>query len=134
MPKLDKNQILERLRKYKGIKSNTAFARYLDIPTHTIFDWTRRNTFNLERVSAKFPEINPDWLISGEGEMLRADRGINNSTFIHSAVNNGRDQNLNVSPDMVARLLSHIEAQDQRMVELQSQINRLLNILETKLL
>lgn len=68
---------------------------------------------NIIKVLIAFPEINPDWLLLGKGEMLRKD-----STTITA----NSDEN-------VSRLITILE---NTLKEKDSQINRLLSIIENK--
>lgn len=68
---------------------------------------------NIIKILIAFPEINPDWLLLGEGEMLRK----NNTTITANS-----DEN-------VSRLITILE---NTLKEKDSQINRLLSIIENK--
>ena len=67
---MDKVLILETLRNYKQFVSRNQFAKYLRVSAQTLNNWYNRGTYDLERLIVTFPEVNPQWLISGEGEML----------------------------------------------------------------
>ena len=67
---MDKVLILETLRNYKQIASRNQFAKYLGVSAQTLNNWYNRGTYDLERLIVTFPEVNPLWIISGEGEML----------------------------------------------------------------
>ena len=67
---MDKVLILETLRNYKQFVSRNQFAKYLRVSAQTLNNWYNRGTYDLERLIVTFPEVNPQWLISGEGDML----------------------------------------------------------------
>lgn len=67
---MDKVLILETLRNYKQFASRNQFAKYLGVSAQTLNNWYNRGTYDLERLIVTFPEVNPLWIISGEGEML----------------------------------------------------------------
>lgn len=67
---MDKVLILETLRNYKQFASRNQFAKYLGVSAQTLNNWYNRGTYDLKRLIVTFPEVNPLWIISGEGEML----------------------------------------------------------------
>lgn len=67
---MDKTQILNKLCEYKKFTSRGQFAKFLNVPPQHVANWYARNTFDLETLIRSFPEVNPLWIISGEGEML----------------------------------------------------------------
>ena len=48
----------------------SVFARFLGVAPSTISSWLARDTFDSELLFAKCENLNPQWLISGEGSML----------------------------------------------------------------
>lgn len=68
---------------------------------------------NIIKVLIAFPEINPDWLLLGKGEMLRTESILNTSN----------------SDEKITRLIAILE---KTIVEKDNQINRLLSIIEGK--
>ena len=69
---VDKKLILSEIKLHQGLKTDAGFARFLDIKPQTLNSWYARNTFDIELLYAKCVDINPDWLLSGRGEMLRS--------------------------------------------------------------
>lgn len=53
------------------------FAKMLGVRPQTINSWLLRNTYDVELIYAKCEGVSGDWLLSGEGEMLKS--------VIHSA-------------------------------------------------
>lgn len=49
------------------------FAQLLGVSAQTISAWGARNTFDSELIYTKCIGLSPDWLLTGEGSMLRAD-------------------------------------------------------------
>ena len=68
---MDKVLVLNKIRKYKEFKSDADFARFLEIPAQNLSKWKARNTYDIELLYTKCPEINPEWLLTGEGNMLK---------------------------------------------------------------
>lgn len=78
---IDKTLILNGIKEYKKFKSDAEFARFLDIKPQTLYSWYNRNTFDIDLLYSKCVELNPRWLLTGEGSMLNADN-TNNSIGI----------------------------------------------------
>lgn len=72
----------------------------------------RRKT--IERISAAFPDLNTDWLLYGEGEMLRPAAPVTQSVVGNNNTNNN---NYN-SSDNTAALIRIIEQQQQTISKL----------------
>lgn len=70
---LDKNLILDRIKELYQLKNNAKLASFLGIPPTTLSSWYSRNTLDLDIIYEKCVGINWQWLIAGEGSMLRAD-------------------------------------------------------------
>ena len=73
---MDKTLILNKIREYKNFKSDADFARFLEIPAQNLSKWKARNTFDIEILYAKCTEINPEWLLTGQGPMLKEDNNL----------------------------------------------------------
>lgn len=68
---MDKSLILNEIKSYLNIKSDSDFARFLDVSPQVISNWRSRNTFDIELIYTKCLNINPEWLLTGNGEMLK---------------------------------------------------------------
>ena len=51
--------------------STTAFANMLGVKPQTISTWIKRKSFDIELIFAKCEYISADWLLTGEGNMLK---------------------------------------------------------------
>ena len=69
--KKDINLIINKIKFYLGIETDTQFAEFLGTTQSNIATWRKRNTINYEVIIAKCPNIDANWLISAKGEMLR---------------------------------------------------------------
>lgn len=69
--KLDKTQVLDRIKEAYSIKSNAKLAAFLGIAPTTLSSWYSRCTFDLDLLYEKCVDINLSWLLTGEGSMLR---------------------------------------------------------------
>lgn len=68
---VDKKLILNDIMNHLGIKKKSDFAKFLGIATTTLSSWYARNTFNKDLIYSKCEFLNPNWLLTGEGEMLK---------------------------------------------------------------
>lgn len=81
---LEKSLILDRIKKAYTLKSNAKLASFLGIPPTTLSSWYSRNTFDLDLIYEKCVEINLNWLLTGEGEMLRSEEKPEHAQHIQS--------------------------------------------------
>lgn len=73
---MDKILILNKLKEYKNFPSNRKFAQFLGISEQNLSKWYERNSYNLDILTSKFPEIDANWFLTGEGNMLKViDKG-----------------------------------------------------------
>lgn len=68
--KVDKSIIINELKKYLNINTDTKFAEFLGIKQNTISSWKSRNSLDYDLIISKCDKINANWLITGKGEML----------------------------------------------------------------
>lgn len=64
-------EILERVKKFSAAKTDTELASYLGIAKSTLSNWYTRNSIDYNLVFSKCEHINFDWLITGDGPMLK---------------------------------------------------------------
>lgn len=69
--KIDKKNILNEIKSTYKFKKDSEFARFLGIKPQTLASWYSRNTFDIDLLYEKCPNINADWLLSGKGEKLK---------------------------------------------------------------
>lgn len=64
-------RLLTLIEQYAGgNKSN--FAKMLGVTPQAITGWIARNTFDIELVYAKCADLSAEWLLTGEGRMMRS--------------------------------------------------------------
>ena len=73
--RVDKSLILNKIKNYKGFRSDAEFARFLEISPQGLASWHKRNSFDINKIEDKIPELNAAWLLTGEGEMLKPGKG-----------------------------------------------------------
>ena len=67
----DKKTIIERAKMGLGISSDSEFAAILNINKSTLSNWKARNTIDYDVLFSKCEKINMNWLLTGEGKMLK---------------------------------------------------------------
>ncbi|MBB2146591.1 hypothetical protein GM921_13900 [Pedobacter sp. LMG 31464] len=70
--KLDKELILSRIKFHYKFKSDAQLARFLGLGTNTLANWYTRNTINYDLIFTKCNDLNPTWIITGEGRPTKA--------------------------------------------------------------
>lgn len=111
---------------YKGI-SKYRFYQKTGITRGILDQDNGMSEENTAKFLAYFPEVSPEWLLTGRGDMLRQTKSdtqtgdINNSNIIGSNVN-GSGISINATP---TELLDVIKKQ-------QEHIDKLLNIIDNK--
>lgn len=68
---IDKSLILNDIKNHLDIKTNKGFAEFLEIKATTLSMWYKRNTFDIELIFNKCEYLNPEWLLTGKGNMLK---------------------------------------------------------------
>ena len=64
---------IDAIRSYMGVESLADLARILGISPQRLSSWGRRGTYEAKVILKAIPEIREEWLITGEGDMLRAE-------------------------------------------------------------
>ena len=70
---MERNEILNTLILHFAKGNQSRFARSLELSPSTVATWIARKTFDAVRIKAVFPQVNGNWLLTGEGEMLLPD-------------------------------------------------------------
>lgn len=68
---MDKSLILNEIKKYKKFRTDKEFADYIGISPQGLSKWYERNFYDIDKLSTTFPEISAEWLLRGEGNMLK---------------------------------------------------------------
>ncbi|MRI64010.1 hypothetical protein EDM00_08420 [Ornithobacterium rhinotracheale] len=67
----DKSLILNKIKLHLNFNSDTEFAKFLGVKPQVLSNWRARNTFDTELIYTKCEDIDANWLLTGEGEMLK---------------------------------------------------------------
>ena len=70
---MDKSLILNRIKLAYSLKNDAELARFLEIQRNTLSNWYSRNTIDYDKVFLKCELLNFDWLLTGEGDMLKSE-------------------------------------------------------------
>ncbi len=69
---MNKALMLNEIQKHLNFEKDSEFADHLGITKQTLSNWKKRNTFDAELIYTKCLLINPSWLLSGEGNVLKS--------------------------------------------------------------
>lgn len=75
---MDKKQMILDLIDYYSNGNKTLFSKKLGVTPQTISSWLSRNTFDKELIFAKCENVSAEWLLTGNGPMLKEEQQINN--------------------------------------------------------
>ena len=67
---------IRELMREKGIKKEIDFANDLGISKQLLSNWKSRNTYNVNKIEDKFPDVSKTWLLTGEGSMLKSENAV----------------------------------------------------------
>lgn len=70
---MERNEILNTLILHFARGNQSQFARTLNLSPSTVATWVSRKTFDAIRIKAVFPQVDGNWLLTGQGEMLLPD-------------------------------------------------------------
>ncbi len=65
--------MLDEIKIHYGFKKDAELADFLEITRQTLSNWKSRNSFDAELIYSKCGEVNPAWLLTGDGPMLQKD-------------------------------------------------------------
>lgn len=68
---ISKGGMLDAIKTHLNMTKNADFARFLGISSQAVSNWYTRNTFDAELLYTKCDFINPAWLLTGKGSMLK---------------------------------------------------------------
>ncbi len=68
---MDKTAMLDAIQAHLNYSSSTEFADFLGISRQVLSNWKKRNTFDTELLYSKCLQLNPVWLLTGKGNMLK---------------------------------------------------------------
>lgn len=111
--------IIERLRVYYEVDTDTSLASFLGVRQNTISSWRSRGAIDLELIITKCDNINLNWLFFEEGPVYRRD--INSKTPTNQS--NGLSNML--LKQTISEKEEKIESLNREIGKLQNQIDLL---------
>jgi len=121
--KITRDRILE-LKQALGLKQNTDFATMLNITPQVLNYWLKSDFINEDIILAKIPNINPIWLMTGNGEIFISQEKSNHNIIANATNNSSATNNVDNSSKDFIKLL---EKKDEQMDRLLTIIERLTN-------
>lgn len=136
---MDKKGILEQLIIHFAKGNQSLFARLLGLSQSTVGTWSVRKTFNAEQIKAVFPQVDGNWLLTGEGEMLLPDDqgtiqvgGHHNTTQINSTGNIETAQNSDNEVITLQHTIELLQKDNAALHALLDEKERLIKVLLDK--
>lgn len=136
---LSKREILLQLIDYYANGNKSQFARKVGITSQVIANWLNRDMFDTEAIFSNCENVSAEWLLTGEGEMLKTPVSLNNSGVIvgggirNSPIDIDNRHYYSDSPDVlraqIEMLDDRIKEKDAQIKEKDAQIKSLLEIL-----
>lgn len=116
---MDKREMLDAIIAYFTHGNKAKFATMLGVSAQTISAWGTRNTFDTELIYTKCRGISADWLLTGEGDMIK----------------NETTNQFNQSPNdsILLKLLEEKEKKIEKLTEELRAMERKVGSLEAKL-
>lgn len=84
---IDKSLILNEIKNHYSLKNDADFARFLGIKPQTLSSWHSRNTFDIDLLYSKCVNIDGNWLLTGDGNMLKSE--LRNDTIMPVQIKKG---------------------------------------------
>ena len=69
---MEKKEVLDKIKSFYNFKSISEFARHLGVNSQNVRNWYARNNYNANLLIERCKEINPEFIITGKGEMLKS--------------------------------------------------------------
>ena len=108
--------VVKELKKQRKIHSQADFAQEVGIGavqlSEIVSGKRKISEYYVNKILTRFPEINKDWLVSGDGEMLKMKSAIANNHSISIAGEEVKENEINVNTDKtIERLIAEMSAQ-----------------------
>ena len=129
--------LIDDLKKSKKVYSQAEFAEIVGISrtqfSEIVTGKRKLSDKAIHKIVTAIPEINKDWLLTGEGEMLKSHIAIAESHSISSAGEEIKENNINVNAnETIAMLVSELSAQRKLTEMVLEQNNELIAIIAKK--
>ncbi|MDR0754580.1 MAG: helix-turn-helix domain-containing protein [Prevotellaceae bacterium] len=119
-----KKRLIEFLKRKKITQSK--FTKMIDVSSTYVNSMSENPTADtINKIKSNFPELNLDWLLTGDGEMLK-----NVITQNNVEGDNIQGNTVTVNKSQTDKLLDLIKIKDEQLSKCQAQIDRLIGLLE----
>lgn len=129
---MDKTLILNSIKSFLGFEKDSDFAKFLGIKQNTLSTWKSRNTIDYDLIISKCDKIDANWLLTGEGSMLKVDTKTNISQTITGDSNIQSGNNTSITGDCkekVQELQKLLNEKDKEIERQKKQIDKLFNMI-----
>jgi hypothetical protein len=133
--------IINELKNHYGFTTNIQFASFLGIAPQTLNSWMDRNSLDYDLIYAKCVNINANWLLTGNGAMLRDS---SNTSYLPTsselgstlppitAVHSERDALLSALREAMSAKDKQIEATQRLVEEMGKRLALMENMVQTQ--
>ena len=88
---MSKSNILQAIQDYYHFKKDSHFASFLGITPQVLSNWKSRETFDVNLIYTKCVDFSLEWLVTGQGSMLKNNTDKKNSIPVAKPVENSTD-------------------------------------------
>ena len=88
---MNKKDIVLSLVNHFADGNKTLFANKLGVKPQTISTWISRDTLDIDKIFANCDGLNAEWLLTGDGNMLKTDSASENNNKIYQLPDNCED-------------------------------------------
>ena len=129
--------LIKELKKQRKIHSQADFANEVGIGTVQLCEMItgkrKVSKYYVNKILTRFPEISEQWLLSGEGEMLKNATAIADNHSISIAGEEIKENRINVNTDeTIDRLILEIAAQRRVTEKVLEQNSELIAIIANR--
>ena len=128
-------QRIEQLKKSLNIQTDTEFSRFLGLKNSQIFSEIKRGKSKISQniatlICSKCPQVNYEWLLIGNGEMLRATNVVanNSNAVVQSNDTDNKLANLTAENDRLLSLLEKQQAEREKFLEIIANLTARKNV------
>lgn len=79
---MDKTIILNKIKKHYGFTKDSQLVKHLGITSQILYNWKRRNSYNIKLIYTKCGIFNYEWLLTGKEPMLKKDNIKYNNLYL----------------------------------------------------
>jgi len=123
--------MLEAIIGYYTEGNKAKFAILLGVSPQTISAWGARNTFDSELIYTKCVGISADWLLTGEGSMLRSDQTQSFSSQSIEVASN--PEILSMDDSFIYKMYKEKDEENKTLIRENGRLEERIHALESKL-